>query len=57
MCTPTQICKGKVWKDIYQYVDNGSLGDRITSHFYFLIYILPPCPFFFFENNELILLL
>lgn len=35
MCTCTEIPKGKVWKNIYQDVNNGSLGGRIRSDFLF----------------------
>lgn len=40
-----KICKEKVWKYIYQHVNNGSLGDRIRNDF-LLSYLYPSAPSF-----------
>lgn len=38
----TQTYKGKLLRNIYRYVNNDYLHDRIRNDFYFLIYTLLP---------------
>lgn len=57
MHSHTKICKEKVWKYIYQHVNNGSLGDRNRN--YFLLSHLYPSVLSFKQNKtkQLVLLL